>query len=48
MIGWRTGFGDNQPLAPIDRRSDRIKRYCRVHRDETIWKAGETVLGTGQ
>jgi hypothetical protein len=30
----------------MERDADRIKRYCRVHRDETIMKAAETVLGT--
>jgi hypothetical protein len=29
-----------------ERDANKIKHYCRIHREETIMKATETVLGT--
>jgi acid stress chaperone HdeB len=49
---WLVGYYSAQhgrtviDIATMERDADRIKRYCRVHRDETIMKAAETVLGT--
>jgi hypothetical protein len=49
---WLVGYYSGQhkrtviDIATLERDADKIKRYCRVHRDETIMKAAETVLGT--
>jgi hypothetical protein len=49
---WLVGYYSAQhgrtviDIATLERDADKIKRYCRVHRDETIMKAAETVLGT--
>ena len=33
-------------IETLERDANKIKHYCRIHRDETIMKATETVLGT--
>jgi hypothetical protein len=49
---WLVGYYSGQhgraviDIETLERDADKIKRYCRVHRDETIIKAAETVLGT--
>lgn len=50
---WLEGYYSGQhgrlviDMETLQRDADKIKNYCRVHRDQTIMKAAETVLGAG-
>jgi HdeA/HdeB family protein len=49
---WLVGYYSGQhkrtviDIETLERDANKIKHYCRIHRDETIMKATETVLGT--
>ena len=49
---WLVGYYSSQhkrtviDIETLERDANKIKHYCRIHRDETIMKATETVLGT--
>jgi hypothetical protein len=49
---WLLGYYSGQhsrpviDIATLERDANKIKHYCRIHREETILKAAETVLGT--
>jgi hypothetical protein len=49
---WLDGYYSGQhgrtviDMETLQRDADKIKHHCRIHRDETIMKAAETVLGT--
>jgi hypothetical protein len=48
---WLVGYYSGQhkrtviDIETLERDANKIKHYCRIHRDETIMKATETVLG---
>jgi hypothetical protein len=52
MALWLVGYYSGQhkrtfiDIETLERDANKIKHYCRIHRDETIMKATEAVLGT--
>jgi hypothetical protein len=51
---WLSGYFSGQhghdiiDVETIEENANKIKHYCRFHRDETLIKAVEAVLGTGK